>query len=385
MAALALSVGAATALIVSAPRISRVERPPRELATAPSTAIVTKQVIRERYTFSGQLSAATQPRPLPAQGVVTAIPLEHGAQPRAGQPLIEINGRPVIGLPLPFPLWRDIEPGMVGKDVSALQAALGAMGVYAGPSDGVYDGQTQAAVHAVYVALGYPPSRGGSTTGDGSPPGDNAPGAAQESGTTDGTAASTSPHDTTHAPPGGAAEAERGIVLPAAEVAALGGGPWRINLSGATVGAVLDGQSGPSLVGPGTRLTVDDKGRLAELLADGSPPRLSLVVGDESTPARVRVVSSRADDDGSRVTVRAESGRLPRGPVAGRVVVRSTSKPVTTVPVTALRPTPDGRMLVRAVIDGGSRDIPVRVGLRAERLVEVHGRDVVPGLVVELP
>lgn len=363
VAGISLSVGAAIAFIVSAPRISRVERPPPELATAPPTAIVTKQVIRERYTFSGQLSATTQPRPLPAQGVVTAIPVEHGAQPRVGQPLIEINGRPVIGLDLPFPLWRDIEPGMVGKDVSVLQAALGAMGVYAGPSDGVYDEQTQAAVHALYVALGYPPIRGGSTTGDDSSPGDDAPGATQKT----------------------AAKAERGIVLPAAEVAALGGGPWRINLSGATVGAVLDGQSGPSLVGQGTRLTVDDKGRLAELVADGSPRRLSLVVGRESTRARVRVVSSRADDAESRVTVRAESGRLPRGEVAGRVVVRSTSKPVTAVPVTALRPSADGRMLVRAVLEGHARDIPVRVGLRAERLVEVHGRDVVPGLRVELP
>lgn len=365
MAGLSLSVGAAAALIVAAPRISRVERPPQELATAPATATVTRQLIRERYTFSGQLSAATQPRPLPAQGVVTATPLEHGAQPQLGQTLIEINGRPVIGLDLPFPLWRDIVPGMAGKDVAVVQAALGAMGVYAGAIDGVYDEPTQAAVRALYVALGYPPTMS----------------APQEDDTADEAAPNTSGDDTKDPPP----EAKRGIVLPAAEVAALGGGPWRINLAGAAVGVVLDGDSGPSLVGRGTRLTVDDNGRLAELLADGSPRRLSLVVGDEATGARVRIVSSRADDDASRVTVRAESGRLPRGPVAGRVVVRSTAKPVTAVPVTALRPTPDGRVLVRGVIDGDARDIPVRVGLRAERLVEVRGPDVVPGLVVELP
>jgi hypothetical protein len=372
VAGISLSVGAATALIVSAPRISRVERPPPELATAPSTAIVTKQVIRERYTFSGQVSAATQPRPLPAQGVVTATPLAHGAQPQVGRPLIEINGRPVIGLDLPFPLWRDIAPGTVGKDVSVVQTALAAVGVYAGPSDGVYAERTQAAVHALYVALGYPPTRG---EPDDTSAGDDAP----------ADAASANGDETAQDRAAGAAEADRGIVLPAAEVAALGGGPWRIDLAGATVGAVLDGESGPSLVGPGTRLTVADEGRLAELLSDGSPRRLSLVVGDESTPARVWVVSSRGDGDASRVTVRTGSGRLPRGPAAGRVVVRTTSKPVTGVPVTALRPTANGRMLVRAVIDGDARDVPVRVGLRGERLVEVTGRDVVPGLAVELP
>jgi hypothetical protein len=358
VAGLSLSVGAAAALVVSAPRISRVERPPPGLATAPATATVTRQVIRERYTFSGQLSAATQPRPLPVQGVVTALPLAHGAQPQPGQPLVEINGRPVIGLDLPFPLWRDIEPGIAGKDVGVVQGALGAMGLYAGPIDGVYDEQTQASVRALYVALGYPPTLS-------APQGDD-----------------TADDDKKKDP---SPEPERGVVLPAAEVAALGGGPWRLNLSGATVGAVLDGQSGPSLIGRGTRLTVDDRGRLSKLLADGSPRRLSLVVGDEATRARVRIVSSQADDAESRVTVRAESGRLPRGAVAGRIVVRSTPKPVTAVPVTALRPAADGRMLVRAVLDGDARDIPVQVGLRADRLVEVHGPGVVSGLLVELP
>ena len=389
----ALGVGAAVAVILSAPRISRVERPPPSLAIAPTTATVTREVIQERYTFSGHLSAAEQPRALPSRGVITATPLPPGVVPRAGQSLIEINGRPVIGLSLPFPLWRDLVPGTVGKDVSVVQAALHEIGLYGGPGNGVYDRVTRAAVRALYLGLGYPPP----TQVDANPtdaPDFDGPGSSDavaegtsrdgDVGSVDGVGAGNSRDDAGRDSASNETADGSGIVLPAAEVVALGGGPWRLNLSGLTVGSVLDGRTGPSLVSVATQLMVDDKGRLAAHLADGRPRQITLVVGDASTPVRVRVLSTRQGGNGSRVAVRATSRRLPRGTVAGSVVVRSTSRPVTSVPVTALRPTADGRTLVRAVVDGQAQDVPVRVGLRGDRLVEVQGRHLVPGRTVEL-
>lgn len=354
VAALALAVGAAVAVVMSAPRVVRVQRPPERLAAAAPTATVTKNVIRQRYTFSGVLSAAVPPRPLHSEGVVTATPTHQGQRAQPGGVLLEVNGRPVIGLNLPFPLWRDLEPELPGKDVAAVQAALAELGLYGDTVSGVFDAGTQAAVRSLYTLLGYPSmSRRPQPT------------------STEATARRK------HASP-------PATVLPAAEVVPLGGGPWRLNLAGATVGSVLDDGDAPSLTGAGTRLTLDDGGRLAQLLADGVPRRLVLVAGDGSTQVRATVLSSEAHNGRSRVLVRAASGHLPRGTVAGSAVVRTTGRPVTSVPVTALRPTADGRTMVRALIDGRVQDVPVRIGVRGDRLVEVHGRRLVPGLTVEL-
>jgi hypothetical protein len=375
VAALACAVGAAATLVLSSPRVVRVERPPAQLVNAAPTATVTEAVIRERYTFSGKLAAAVRPRSLRTEGVVTGLLVRQGGVAHPGQVLLELNGRPVIGLDLPFPLWRDLAPGTQGKDVSEIQRALGQLGVYGGSITGVYDAATEAALRALYARLGY--SAQAELAEDSAEPDG-------ESVRSEADAAATGDKDkqTEDEPP--APPPIPHTVLPAREVASVGGGPWRLDLHGATVGSVLAGEEGPSLVRSGTRLTVKDGGKLARLLADGSPRSIGLVGTDDSARIRATVVSSQAGGSESRVVVKPVAGRLPRGTVAGSAIVRSTATPVTCVPVTALRPTADGRTMIRAVVDGRARDIAVRVGLRGDRLVEVDGPGLTQGMTVEL-
>jgi hypothetical protein len=318
-----------------------------------------------------------RPRSLRTEGVVTGLLVRQGGVAHPGQVLLELNGRPVIGLDLPFPLWRDLAPGTQGKDVSEIQRALGQLGVYGGSITGVYDAATEAALRALYARLGY--SAQAEVAEDSAEPDGESVRSEAEA---DAAATGDKDKQTEDEPP--APPPIPHTVLPAREVASVGGGPWRLDLHGATVGSVLAGEEGPSLVRSGTRLTVKDGGKLARLLADGSPRRIGLVGTDDSARIRATVVSSQAGGSESRVVVKPVAGRLPRGTVAGSAIVRSTATPVTCVPVTALRPTADGRTMIRAVVDGRARDIAVRVGLRGDRLVEVDGPGLTQGMTVEL-
>jgi peptidoglycan hydrolase-like protein with peptidoglycan-binding domain len=92
-------------------------------------------------------------------GVVTAQGLAPGASLVPGAVALRVDGRPVFVIPGSFPLYRDIEPGDDGDDVTALQQGLRAAGLYKGRADGHYGSGTQTAVTAMYRAAGYDPPR----------------------------------------------------------------------------------------------------------------------------------------------------------------------------------------------------------------------------------
>lgn len=133
-------------------------------------------------------------------GVVTAHYLEAGARVESGMPVIEISGRPLIALHLPFDLYRDLTVGDSGRDVRVVQEALRALGLYHRAVDGYYGPSTAAAVKALYqrshmtppepVESRSPesaaPAGSGSSTGSGSPASPAAPeGSAAPAGATE--------------------------------------------------------------------------------------------------------------------------------------------------------------------------------------------------------
>jgi hypothetical protein len=343
---------------------SRVERPSPAVAAQPVRATVTRAVVRQSYVFTGTLTARSASRSLPAQGVVSGLPMPSGTVVRPGRAVLEVNGRPVIALDIPFPLWRDLTPGIEGKDVLVVQGALVRLGLMHAHPNGTFGPATQAAVARLYADLDYPVttvSRLAVDKANSSVPSD------------------TADHEgvTGHEP--GAPS------LPSGEVIAIGGGPWHLDLAGADVGSMVAAEGGPQLAGIGSRLEVDDGGQLAGLLKPDSGKTLTLVTGTGAASTEAVVVSASVQNTRSMVVVRSSGESLATGTVSGSAVAASSKGPVLTVPVTALRPSVEGGTTVRLVTSGGVRDIEVTVGLRGDRLVEVTGEALVEGAQVELP
>ncbi|MFI6290792.1 peptidoglycan-binding protein [Nonomuraea sp. NPDC050790] len=150
---------------------SRLRSPADEAAArrAPKPSLVTAPVERRKLTSTVTVSGTlTYGSPLPvtlagmvggntasgaaggpngaAQRVTTA---PKPGPIRAGQTLMQVNGRPVFALQGKKPMYRPLVPGTEGEDVKQLQRALR---VRAG---GVFDAATVAAVKRWYAKRGY--------------------------------------------------------------------------------------------------------------------------------------------------------------------------------------------------------------------------------------
>ncbi|WP_235006298.1 peptidoglycan-binding protein [Nocardiopsis sp. JB363] len=100
--------------------------------------------------------------------VVTDSQLDAGDEVHSGTVLAEIAGRPMIALPGSFPMYRDIHPGMEGKDITQLQEALISLGFSLPTPNGVYGPATQNAVSGLYENRGYLPLESSVAQGTGS-------------------------------------------------------------------------------------------------------------------------------------------------------------------------------------------------------------------------
>jgi hypothetical protein len=89
-----------------------------------------------------------------AAGVITTLPTRY-AQIKEGDVLFTTSGRPVFVLQGEVPAYRDLGPGMSGKDVQQLEQALKRLGLDPGPIDGAFDARTSAAVGAWYKLAGH--------------------------------------------------------------------------------------------------------------------------------------------------------------------------------------------------------------------------------------
>lgn len=124
------------------------------------TATVKEDILAEQVTLRGVVAADSfSVRPLMAltPAIVTALPKQAGAVVSEGDMIAEISGRPMFILKGLIPAYRDLGPGLTGKDVSQLQAALVRL-EYLEPEnyrEGSFDWVTKMAVTQFYKDQGY--------------------------------------------------------------------------------------------------------------------------------------------------------------------------------------------------------------------------------------
>ncbi|MER6949558.1 peptidoglycan-binding protein [Nonomuraea sp. NPDC000554] len=145
---------------------TRLRSPADEAArrAAPKASLITAAVERRKLVSSVVVSGTLQygsPLPISLAGVVggTSDLQRTTRAPRRGKlaegaVLMEVNGRPVFALRGSVPMHRTITPGTRGADIKQLQKALRRLG-FGGPTSGVFDQATIAAVTRMYRKKGY--------------------------------------------------------------------------------------------------------------------------------------------------------------------------------------------------------------------------------------
>jgi peptidoglycan hydrolase-like protein with peptidoglycan-binding domain len=95
--------------------------------------------------------------PFSEKSVVTDVAAKVGKSVEAGTVLLRANGRPVVILATPFPLYRNLLGGEEGDDVVALQQALAQAGLtVGGDRAGLFGPGTKRALGDLYERAGYP-------------------------------------------------------------------------------------------------------------------------------------------------------------------------------------------------------------------------------------
>jgi multidrug efflux pump subunit AcrA (membrane-fusion protein) len=116
-----------------------------------TSTVVLRGTVRYDEPFEVKLTGAPA---IEGAAVVTAVP-DVGAELGEGQVAAQVSGRPLLVLQGDLPAYRNLGPGSEGDDVRQLEEALARLGHEPGPVDGLYDGQTGAAVDRWYRANGF--------------------------------------------------------------------------------------------------------------------------------------------------------------------------------------------------------------------------------------
>ncbi len=138
-------------------RVADAEPPPAPVVNA----AVERRILEETVQLRGVVVAPVTQEILPVQdegsSPILTFVVEEGTEVEAGSVLASVSDRPVIALSMQIPLYRTIEPGDEGQDVSRLQSSLVALGFYVGETDGVYGPRTQEALRDLYTTVGFEP------------------------------------------------------------------------------------------------------------------------------------------------------------------------------------------------------------------------------------
>ena len=283
--------------------------------------------------------------------VVTSLP-SVGSEISEGDVLMTISGRPVFVLEGTQPSYRDLGPGMSGKDVEQLEKSLERIGLDPGQVDTLYDAATEGAIEELYRRHGFQPVVA-----------------------TDAQLAAARPLEAELVEGGSPSS---GVQLPADEVIFVPTTPLRVSALPAGVG---ESPSGPLVTVTSSDVVVDgfvpveqagliQKG--AEVLID--EPDLGI-----SAPGRVTLVAERPGThgaDGFHVYFRvAVEGDDPAGVIGSSlrltIPVDSTGSAELTVPLSAVSLGPDGGSRVQRSSGEGFEVVPVRTGLSADGYVSV--------------
>jgi len=340
-------------------------RSPAEIAaqTAPPAAapilvpvveqvLATKVVTRGTGRYGSPREISVTPSALKTgPRVVTRLP-RVGSQISEGDVLLTISGRPVFVLDGTQPSYRDLGPGMSGKDVEQLEKSLERIGLDPGQVDTLYDAATEGAIEELYRRHGFQPVVATDTQLAAARP--------LEAELVDGGSPSS------------------GVQLPADEVIYVPTTPLRVSALPSGLG---ESPSGPLVTVTSSDVVIDglvpvEQAALihtgAEVLID--EPDLGI-----SAPGRVTLVAERPGThgaDGFHVYFRvAVEGDDPAGVIGTSlrltIPVESTGSAELTVPLSAVSLGPDGGSRVQRSSGDAFEIVAVRTGLSADGYVTV--------------
>ncbi|MGW7681318.1 peptidoglycan-binding protein [Kribbella sp. NPDC054772] len=159
VATVSLGIGVAAGSRITSPEdaAAKTAAPKASQITVPVArkALSSKVVGRGDASFDGAVNIRVETSGLTTPPVVTGKVPAVGSTITEGKALLEITGRPVIGLAGVLPMYRTLSPGSKGPDVLQLEQTLDRLGFDPGDVDDEYDLNTSAAVEQLYEKAGY--------------------------------------------------------------------------------------------------------------------------------------------------------------------------------------------------------------------------------------
>ncbi|HEY4570206.1 MAG TPA: peptidoglycan-binding protein [Kribbella sp.] len=395
VAAVSLGLGVAVGSRITSPEdaAAKTAAPKASQITVPvaKKALSSKVVGRGDASFDGAVNIRVETSGLRTPAIVTGKVPAVGSTITEGEALLEITGRPVIGLAGVLPMYRTLSPGSKGPDVLQLEQTLDRLGLDPGTVDDEYDLDTSAAVERLYENAGYDPPEPDEQLQQAVDQAKKQVDAAKKQlrqaqsqlkAAKDARAKDTSVQqgavDDAEANLADAqdarneAEFKAGTPLPVSEVVYVKTLPRRVDdvkvERGGTVNGVVMSASGASLV---VVLKVDAE--TAQRLKAGMAASLDL--DGTAIAAKVR----RVTKNGSQYDVVVAPNALTASQLAllrdanvrVTIPVKSTSGKVLAVPLAALSSGSDGGSRVEVLRDGKVELVPVTVGLSADGFAQV--------------
>lgn len=396
VAAVSLSVGVGAGSRITSPEdaAAKTAAPNASQITVPveKKALSSKVVGRGDASFDGAVNVRVETSGLTTPAVVTGKVPTVGSTITEGKALLEITGRPVIGLAGVLPMYRSLSPGSKGPDVLQLEQTLDRLGLDPGTVDDEYDTDTSQAVERLYEKAGYDapePDQQLSGSVDAAKKQVDAAKNQLRQATSQLKAAKDAKAKDTSVQQGAVDDAEEnladaqeaeneaefkaGTPLPVSEIVYVKTLPRRVDdvkvERGGTVNGVVMSASGAALVVT-VKVDAETAARLKANMA------ASLDLGDgTAVAAKVRRVTKNGNQYDVVVApnalTAAQIALLRDANVRVTIPVKSTAGKVLAVPVAALSSGSDGGSRVEVLRNGQVELIPVKVGLSADGFVQV--------------
>jgi peptidoglycan hydrolase-like protein with peptidoglycan-binding domain len=396
VATVSLGVGVAAGSRISSPEdaAAKTAAPKASQITVPvaKKALSSKVVGRGDASFDGAVNIRVETSGLTTAPIVTGKVPAVGSTITEGKALLEVTGRPVIGLAGVLPMYRTLSPGSKGPDVLQLEQTLDRLGYNPGTVDDEYTLDTSAAVEELYENAGYeapaPDEKFTQAVDQSKKQVDAAKKQLRAAQSQLKTAKAAKAKDTS-VQQGAVDDAEEnladaqeaqneaefkaGTPLPVSEVVYVKTLPRRVDdvkvERGGTVNGVVMSASGASLV-----VTVKVDAETAQRLKAGMAATLDL--GESvSVAGKVRRVTKNGNQYDVVVAPNAltasQLALLRDANVRVTIPIKSTSGKVLAVPVAALSSGSDGASRVEVLRNGKVELIPVTVGLTADGFAQV--------------
>jgi peptidoglycan hydrolase-like protein with peptidoglycan-binding domain len=322
------------------------------MASVESRVLSTNVVTRGTGRFGTPTELVLAPSILAAGDPIVTSVEPPGTPIEEGDVLMRLRGRPVVVLMGAEPMYRDLGPGISGRDVRQLQAALTRLGFDPGTIDGVFSDATAAAVEAWAESTGVQPVVA-----------------------TDFEISQIQPIEASLIEGG---VLRGGVMVPADAVLFVPSLPIRIAEFLVSPGEIVDG---PFASATDANVAIDSSVPIEEagLINEGMTVRIDEPdLGIEATGEIARVADAPGTNelDGFHVYFEVLVDDAPpaliNASVRLTVPVESTGEEVVVVPITALFLDADGSSSVQREVNGDFEVVKVVPGLSAQGFVQVQ-------------